>query len=324
MSNVEIILRLNAMGDVLLTVPVLRALSDNDTEVHLVINERWNGLAEFLPAKTHSYSGTASLVKLANELKKLNPEALFDLQGKLSTIALRTMVGAPVTRIYQKRTFSEQLQALGRKYPLRLSDERPVWQKYADTCGVKIDKPDASLNLTEDYLQECRKLLEYSGLKEKSFIFIHPEASKPGKAMTPDLVASLQEASPLPTAVLGTGKAVYTCEEPHKDLRNRFELRYLPGVMSLASAVISSDSGPMHLARAVDVPLAVVFFQTDPCLGFSPIPSDKTLVISESLPCKPCSLHGQNETCPAGHFKCRQINVKAITEQIFEFFKGKI
>lgn len=324
MSNVEIVLRLNAMGDVLLTVPVLRAIAANDTEVHLVINERWKALAEFLPAKVHTYDGTASLVHLANELKHLHPEALFDLQGKLSTVALRSLIAAPVTRIYQKRTISEQLQAFGKRYPLRLSDSRPVWQKYADTCGVEIHKPDASLNLTNDYLNECRKVLEYNGLKEKSFIFIHPEASKPGKAMTPELVAALQEASPLPTAIIGTGKAVFHCEEPHKDLRNRFELRYLPGIMHLASAVISSDSGPMHLARAVDTPLAAVFFQTDPSLGFAPIPSEKTLVISESLPCKPCSLHGQNETCPAGHFKCRQIDVKGITEKIFSFFKGKI
>ena len=324
MSNVEIVLRLNAMGDVLLTVPVLRALAANDTEVHLVINERWNALSEFLPAKIHTYKGTTSLIKLANELKHLNPESLFDLQGKLSTIALRTLIGAPVTRVYQKRTWGEQLQAIGHRYPLRLSDERPVWQKYADTCGVSIDKPDASLNMTSEYLDECRKLLAFTGLKEKSFIFIHPEASKPGKAMTQELVTAIQEASPVPTAIIGTGKSTFRCEEPHLDLRNRFELRYLPGILSMAKAVISSDSGPMHLARAVDTPLAAVFFQTDPSLGFAPIPSEKTIVISESLPCKPCSLHGQNDVCPEGHFKCRQINVSAITAQIFDFFKGKI
>ena len=89
--------------------------------------------------------------------------------------------------------------------------------------------------------------------------------------------------------------------------------------ISFAKAVISTDSGPMHLARAVNTPLVAIFFQTDPSLGFSPIPSDKTLVISESLPCKPCSLHGQNEVCPAGHFKCRQIDIEKTVKQIFDF-----
>ncbi len=321
MPNVEIILRLNAMGDVLLTVPTLRALAANDTEVHLVINDRWKDLAEFLPAKVHIYKGTTSMVALANELKHLKPESVFDLQGKLSTIALRTLINAPITRVYQKRTIGEQLQALGHRYPLRLSDSRPVWQKYADVCGVSIDKPDASLKLSESYIDECRKILEANGLKEKSFIFIHPEASKPGKVMTVDFVKAIQEASPLPTAIIGTGNSVFPCSAPHLDLRRRFELRYLPGILSLAKAVISSDSGPMHLARAVNTPLVAVFLQTDPSLGFSPVPSDKTLVISESLPCKPCSLHGQNDNCPEGHFKCRQIDIEKTVKQIFDFLK---
>lgn len=319
MSNIEIVLRLNAMGDILLTIPTLRALAANDTEVHLVINERWRAIADFLPATVHFFKGTTSLVPLANELKRLKPESLFDLQGKLSTIALRTLVNAPITRVYQKRTIVEQLQAIGRKYPLRFSDNRPVWQKYADTCGVSIVKPDASINLTNDYLDECRKILESVGLKEKSFIFIHPEASKPGKLMTSELVSAIQAASPVPTAIIGKGNTELNCKAQHLDLRNRFELRHLPGLLSFAKAVISTDSGPMHLARAVNTPLVAIFFQTDPSLGFSPVPSDKTLVISESLPCKPCSLHGQNEVCPAGHFKCRQIDVEKTVKQIFDF-----
>ena len=321
MSNIEIVLRLNAMGDILLTVPTLRALAANDTEVHLVINERWRPLAEFLPAKIHFYNGAASLIPLANELKRLKSESLFDLQGKLSTIALRTLVNSPITRVYQKRTWGEQLQAIGHRYPLRFSDNRPVWQKYADVCGVSIDKPDASLNLSDSYIDECRKILESVGLKEKSFIFIHPEASKPGKIMTSEFVSAIQAASPVPTAIIGNGHTELSCKAPHLDLRNRFELRYLPGLLSLASAVISTDSGPMHLARAVNTPLVAIFLQTDPSLGFSPIPSEKTFVISESLPCKPCSLHGQNEVCPAGHFKCRQIDIEKTVKQIFDFFK---
>ncbi len=324
MPNVDIVLRLNAMGDILLTIPTLRALAENDTEVHLVINERWRALSEFIPAKIHYYNGTTSLIRLANELKRLKPEALIDLQGKLSTIALRTLVKAPITRVYQKRTIGEQLQAIGQKYPLRFSDNRPVWQKYAEVCGVTLNNPNASLNLSQNYLEESKKLLNSVGLKEKSFIFIHPEASKPGKIMTAELVEAIQKTSPIPTVIIGKGTTNFSCKAPHLDLRNKFDLRSLPGLLSLASAVISTDSGPMHLARAVNTPLAAIFLQTAPSLGFSPIPSDNTFVISEELPCKPCSLHGQIDICPEGHFKCRQINIEATVKQIFDFFKGKI
>lgn len=324
MSNAVIVLRLNAMGDVLLTVPVLRALAAGGKEVHLVIKKCWKPLADFLPAIVHTYDGASSLVSLAGRLKKLNPESLYDLQGKLSTVALRALIKAPETKVYSKRTLGEQFMAIRHQYPLRFTDTRPVWQKYAEVCGVDCSTPDASLNFTEEYIQECQRLLATNGLKEKDFIFIHPEASKPGKAMTSELVMAIQKASPVKTAIIGTGKEIYTCSAPHVDLRNRFELHYLPGIMSLAKAVISSDSGPMHLARAVNVPLVGIFFQTDPCLGFSPIPSAKTLVISECLACKPCSLHGQNKTCPEKHFKCRQINVAEVVSRTFEFLKDKI
>lgn len=319
MPDREIVLRLNAMGDILLTVPTLRAMAGNDVEVHLVVNSRWQALASFLPAQIHYFSGTGSLIRLGKELKLLNPRALFDLQGKLSTIAVRTLVGAPITRIYQKRSLHEQFLAISRQYPLRLYDQRPVWQKYADICGVDVSSPDPSLNLSEAYLQECRDVMFQTGLKEKGFILIHPEASKPGKELTQALLTQLQKDSPLPTAVIGTTKSTLQVPPPHLDLRNHFDLYHLPGILKLAAAVISSDSGPMHLARAVNSPLAAIFLQTCPSLGFSPVPAANTLVISRELPCKPCSLHGQNENCPEGHFACRDLEPASTAAQVFNF-----
>lgn len=319
MPDNEIILRLNAMGDILLAVPTLRAIAKQGVEVHLVINSRWQELAEFLPARVHLFAGTGSLIRLAGKLKSLNPGAVFDLQGKLSTIALRNLINAPITRVYQKRRISEQFMAMRSQYPLRFYDQRPVWQKYAETCGVEIDNPDPSLVLTDTYLSECKKIAADAGLHEKQFILIHPEASKPGKEIPQALLSSLQQLSPLPTAVFGTAKSSLTIAAPHLDLRNRFSLYYLPGILSLAAAVISSDSGPMHMARAVNAPLAALFFQTCPSLGFSPVPASNVLIISRELPCKPCSLHGQNDSCPEGHFACRALDPEETARQIFSF-----
>lgn len=319
MPEREIVLRLNAMGDILLAVPTLRAMASNDVEVHLVVNSRWQALTSFLPAHTHLFAGTGSLIRLGKELKSLNPRALFDLQGKLSTIALRSLVGAPITRIYQKRSLHEQFSAISRQYPLRLFDQRPVWQKYAEVCGVDVSEPDPSLNLSDAYLQECRDIFTGAGLQEKKFIAIHPEASKPGKELTQALLTQLQKDSPLLTVVIGTAKSTLQVTSPHLDMRNRFELYHLPGFLKLSAGVISSDSGPMHLARAVNTPLAAIFLQTCPSLGFSPVPAANTLVISRELPCKPCSLHGQNDTCPEGHFACRDLEAASTAAQIFNF-----
>ena len=319
MSETEIVLRLNAMGDILLTVPTLRAIAERGIDVNLVIHGRWSQLGELLPAKVHYYNGTGSLIRLAGQLKKLHARAVFDLQGKLSTIALRSMLNAPITRVYQKRNLSEQLLALRGKYPLRFSDQRPIWQKYAEVCGVNVDNPDASLNLSNDYLAACRKILQELDLPEKKFILLHPDASKPGKQIPEALLGALQQGLPLLTAIIGTSTTDLPSGIRALDLRNRFSLYHLPGIISLAAAVISSDSGPMHLARAVGTPLAAIFFQTCPSLGFAPIPADNVMVISEPMPCKPCSLHGQNDECPEGHFACRNIDLPGTVDKIARF-----
>ena len=308
------------MGDILLTVPTLRAIAAQGVDVHLVIHGRWAQLAEFLPANVHLYNGTGCLIRLAAQLKKLHARAVFDLQGKLSTIALRSLLGAPITRVYQKRNISEQLLAIRGKYPLRLSDQRPVWQKYGEVCGVTLDNPDASLNLSPAYLADCRKILHEQGLEEKGFILLHPDASKPGKHIPEKLIEALQNGLPRTTALIGTSNTPLPASFKAMDLRNRFSLHHLPGIIHLAAAVVSSDSGPMHLARAVNTPIAALYFQTCPSLGFAPVPARNVLVLSEPLPCKPCSLHGQNESCPEQHFACREVDIAGTVDKIAKFF----
>jgi len=65
-----------------------------------------------------------------------------------------------------------------------------------------------------------------------------------------------------------------------------------------------NDSAPLHLASAMDAPVAAVFCSTVPQFGFGPLSSFKRIIqIKESLTCRPCGLHGFND-CPKGHFDC--------------------
>lgn len=316
MQEREIVLRLNAMGDILLAIPVLRALALNGSEVHLVIHQRWQQLAGFFPAKVHLYTGTGGLLKLVNELKLLKPRAVYDLQGKLASIAIRSMLAAPITRVYQKRSFGEQFSALRGSYPLRVADTKPVWQKYGMACGIELPNPDPRLELTEEYLQECEKLLADLDLRKKDFVALHPSASKSGKEFPDELTITLQKKLNVKVAIIGTGNSKIELCESTIDLRNKIDLYHLPGILKLAKAVVSSDSGPMHLARAVETPVAALFFQTCPSLGFSPVPGKNVIIISRALDCKPCSLHGQNSICPEKHFNCRNIDITETVEKI--------
>lgn len=71
-----------------------------------------------------------------------------------------------------------------------------------------------------------------------------------------------------------------------------------------ASMNYVNDSAPMHLASAVNAPVAAIYCSTVPAFGFGPL-SDRSEIIEtkEKLPCRPCGLHGK-KACPEGHFKC--------------------
>jgi len=75
-------------------------------------------------------------------------------------------------------------------------------------------------------------------------------------------------------------------------------------LMEKALMNFTNDSAPMHLASAVNAPVAAVFCSTVTGFGFGP-QSDKSFVIEtkEYLKCRPCGLHGKT-TCPEKHFKC--------------------
>jgi len=88
------------------------------------------------------------------------------------------------------------------------------------------------------------------------------------------------------------------------------------GVMKDAVMNFVNDSAPLHLASAVNAPVAALFCSTVPAFGFTPL-SDRSWVFETSiaLTCKPCGLHGK-KACPEGHFKCGEISPANVVDQL--------
>lgn len=75
-------------------------------------------------------------------------------------------------------------------------------------------------------------------------------------------------------------------------------------LLQQAERCFVNDSGPMHMASAMNTPTTAFFCATIPAFGFGPLATDATIVeTAEQLACRPCGLHG-GKTCPEGHFKC--------------------
>jgi heptosyltransferase-2 len=82
-------------------------------------------------------------------------------------------------------------------------------------------------------------------------------------------------------------------------------LRQLVGVLSRLSLLVTNDSGPMHLAAAVGVPVVAVFGPTDPTETF---PVGEHRLVREPVPCAPCMLR----ECPIDHRCMTRITVERV------------
>lgn len=99
-----------------------------------------------------------------------------------------------------------------------------------------------------------------------------------------------------------------------------FNIAELITIMKRFDIIITNDSGPMHIAAALQMNQIAIFGSTSPKLGFKPH-NENAVVIENDLSCRPCTLHGREE-CPLRHFRCMNgVHPRKIAEAIERFDK---
>lgn len=83
----------------------------------------------------------------------------------------------------------------------------------------------------------------------------------------------------------------------------------IPGLVALLGRLelfLAGDTGPMHLATALGVPTVAVHGPTDPALS-GPWPPGRAVVVRLELPCSPCYDLTDAAVCPLGHHNCLRL-----------------
>ncbi|MBI5554344.1 MAG: lipopolysaccharide heptosyltransferase II [Elusimicrobia bacterium] len=103
------------------------------------------------------------------------------------------------------------------------------------------------------------------------------------------------------------------------NLAGRTTISQITAVMKRFNLLVSNDSGAMHIAVALGVPVVAIFGPTTQDFGFFPY-STKDLVVEKDLPCRPCGKHG-GMRCPKNNFLC----LKLITvSDVFDAVKRRL
>ena len=118
--------------------------------------------------------------------------------------------------------------------------------------------------------------------------------------------------------LFGSGKDMATtrsinqlCNMQCLDLGGKTILGDAIDLMSLTDAVVTNDSGLMHIAAALDKKLVAIYGSSDP--RHTPPMNSQAVIEYLGLSCSPCF----KRSCPLGHLNClREIKPASISEKI--------
>ena len=182
---------------------------------------------------------------------------------------------------------------------------------------LSLLQKDISYYLPELYpdpnsIERCNVFFKQNGVTSKKYIVIHPTGITMIKEnwnldFYSKLVKNLNCSFKCPIIMIGTLLGKNKVKEYFSNQENVIfamghNINLTSEIIKQSILFIGNDSGPMHIAAALNKPQIAIFGATDPVLGFAPMNS-KAVIINQTLKCKPCSLHGSN-SCPKEHFKC--------------------
>lgn len=181
------------------------------------------------------------------------------------------------------------------------------------------------LGLRHEELAAARRLLaDSAGRPLDTFIVLLPGARWESKRWPADRFAALIDrvhAEGLPPVVLAGGpddrtlaeQIASACAAPATNLVGRTTLRELSALLALSALVICQDSGPMHIAAALNKPLVALFGPTNPSRTGPHSPAAR--VVALPLDCAPC----YRRQCPLGHHAClKRLEVDAVLAALRE------
>ncbi|TXH21009.1 MAG: glycosyltransferase family 9 protein [Chitinophagaceae bacterium] len=315
-----LVFRFSALGDVAMTVPVLRLLlmQNPNLEITMVSVPFHQPLFEGVE-RLHFYGvdikkefkGIGGLRKLAKKLKaEIDFDAVADIHNVLRTKILRFFLSGKKSAAIDKGR--KEKKRLTRPKNKELKPLRSSFKRYAlvfEELGYFID-----LKVADKYKPKSAQPDFKQKYSNKKLIGVAPFAQHASKMYPLDKMKKVVD-------LLATNETfelfVFSSKKEKAAIEDwtSFNVHLVAGTLAFneelnligqLDLMLSMDSANMHLASMFGVPVVSVWGGTHPYLGFYGWGQDVQNAIQENLPCRPSSVFG-NKECPVhGAAGCMQ------------------
>jgi ADP-heptose:LPS heptosyltransferase len=312
-----LVLRLDRIGDVIMSLPAIHELRAAlpDARIRLAVGA-WSAsvvrhapvdevLVWSAPWAGRGAEGAESLRSLmgrARALRGAGIDVALDLQGDVRASVLLWLTGARMRAGYANTGGRWLLTDV---IPL---DETVSWIEQNRRAVETVLGSDA-LRVTVDPLARedrdlARRFRETLGPERRPIVGLHPSGGRRVKewdlARWAEVAERLQRDFGATIVVTGSAADKPLAEALARalpsapvDTTGRLGAQETMAVIEALDLFLSSDTGPMHMACAVDTPSVSVFGPTDPVRYFSGgdgAPGSRHVVIRADLWCSPCNL----------------------------------
>lgn len=312
------VMRLSAMGDVAMTVPVLRAFANQYPQVKITVVSRpffqpfFDGipnLSFFAFDEKEKHKGSLGLLRLYQDLKALKIDAFADLHNVLRSKVVRTLFavsGKKVASVDKGRKGKKELTRAENKIFKQQPSMFERHQKVFEQIGFTV-------NLTNPIFPQKavldQELLNLIGVNNQKLIGIAPFAQYDSKVYPLDLMQQVidQLASTKTHKILlfgGGKKEIELLNSLSKDKENvvvvagKIKFQQELQLIRNLDVMLSMDSGNAHIAAMLGVKVITLWGATHPYTGFSPFnqPLENALVSDRNkYPKLPTSVYGNKK-----------------------------
>lgn len=343
-----LVVRLDNLGDVLLTTPAIHAIRECLPWAHIGLLASSSGaqVAELDPdidetivyeAPWMDVQGTLPLDVLAETRmvaiiahKKYDGAVIFTSfhQSPLPAAYLCYLAGIPL-RHAASIDFPGSLLTTRHKHPEQLIHE--VWRglNLVSAIGFSSKSQELILELEPEDRAEAASTLIDNGIEPgRPVVAIHPGCSCQARTYSwqsyVKIADMLVDRLGCSVVLTGSPEEIPLTERIAGEMRRSVaslagltNFRELAAILSMADVVITGNTGPMHMAAAVNTPVVALFALTNPPQQWGPW-HVKHRLLYHIVPCAIC----YNLTCPGDHACLSQVSPEQVVDAARELLLG--